>query len=258
MRKSLYKANFYRAFCTPTLYVAVGCFVLLILLTSLGILRKYADEVINVISYCIDGSGLDTILFCILPVIPFAAAYADDHRAGAIQFYTIRSGVGRYAASQFGTALFLGFCTVFAGLAICGLVFLPFMPLSRSYHAYDAYAPVLINGHALPYALLLMINRSLSGAIMAAFGACAASFIPNRYVVFIAPTVVYMLFGRAINSNNTILPMFLTPPYVLGTLIYDAGGPAASILLKLGISAALCVLLGLVTVLNVKRRQRHE
>lgn len=74
----------------------------------------------------IQGSGMNIMILCILPVFAFGLSYAMEKEARAERYWIIRAGSGNYALSKVLNSALSGFLTVFLGISLFAVLLFPF------------------------------------------------------------------------------------------------------------------------------------
>lgn len=254
MKRSIFLANFRRAFTEPNFYLTV-LLTAVVLLPIAANTRIYFSALEGIVSV-LNGSGVFSIVICMLPALPFAGSYAQDENSGMLNFWTIRSGTRAYAGSQYLFSVLMGFCATFAGMLLC-LLFLLMggMPFWNGMSGDGGgYSVLLKEGKLILYLFMKLTNLALSSAIMAGVAAWFGSLVPNRMAVLAAPLVLYILLLRLIPSST--VPPYLSPTFIL-QLEVTMATPWATLGVKAFITLIICGILGFFAVMNIQRRQKH-
>ena len=71
------RASFRRAFFSPAFFLApVG--LAAVLQGEVLLLKRKADDAFSAYSFAFGGSGVEMVIYMILPVLPFALSYEED------------------------------------------------------------------------------------------------------------------------------------------------------------------------------------
>ncbi|WP_062107424.1 hypothetical protein [Bacillus niameyensis] len=201
------------------------------------------------------GGGVFVIITGILPLFPFATTFASDWSNRASNFWIVRAGIGNYAISKVLASALSGFFVTALGMLIFILIMRIKLPLFTDIPGGGAYIPLLEAEKPILYLVFYITHISLTSALFAVVALWVSAYLPNKFVAVAAPIVLYFISHRFTTGWEI-------PPYLRAIAIveqtYDAGSPLRSLLLKLGIVAGLCLLLGLTTVLQIKRRVEHD
>lgn len=254
MKRFIFLANFRRAFTEPNFYLTV-LLTAVVLLPIAANTRMYSNALEGIVSV-LNGSGVFSIVICMLPALPFAGSYAQDENSGMLNFWAIRSGTRAYAGSQYLFSVLMGFCATFAGMLLCF-----FCILAGGTPFWDGmsgdgggYSVLLGEGKLVLYLFMNLTNLALSSAIMAGVAAWFGSLVPNRMAVLAAPLVLYILLLRLIPSGT--VPPYLDPGSILQGEVTMAT-PWATLGVKALIALIICGILGFFAVMNIQRRQKH-
>ena len=209
-------------------------------------------NVVDGISVAIRGTGAELMMLALLPVIPFGCFYAMEDTGGAIPFWAIRAGTGRYISCKTVAAILsaMGVLAVGALLYVAvallnGRAFLSDMMDDTSYYQF---------GNVLTL-VFYIVHYMFTAGVWAAVGVFVSTCLPNLYVALAAPSVIYML----VIWFDQYWPQELgwCNPYHLTGYIYDQPDPIQTLLLHIGGCLVCMVLLTLVSVANGKRRQQN-
>ncbi len=203
----------------------------------------------------IQGSGINSMALCTLPVFAFGLSYASEWEQKAQRFWLIRTGVDGYAASKVLVSFVTGFLTVFVGIGIFILVLLPFFPVHNSSNVYGAYAVLVAGGRELEGLLLYMTHHGLTGALTAVCAMWFSTLLPNRFAAASAPTVLYFTLLRV--AEGLELPRCLAPIY-WNSGVYYCESAGSTLLVKFVTCAVLCAILGSFAKVNIDRRMRCD
>lgn len=249
------RASFRRAFFSPAFFLApVG--LAAVLLGEVLLLKRKADDAFSAYSFAFGGSGVEMVIYMILPVLPFALSYAEDVYSGAIPFWSVRCGVRRYVRSVWVTAAVTGFLTVFLGLMLFDTVVFTAIPVPEVEADENLFGNFLKYGSPVPYLLVDGFYKALSGAMTACTAVWFSSMIPDRLATIVSPVILDFLYIRIIS----VFPYYYNFKLIKGITI-EGGGELRwlwTILAKLATALVLCTALGLLAEHNAKRRQKNE
>ena len=164
--------------------------------------------------------------------------------------------MGRYIACKFAAAVVCAMAVFLLGVFLySGILFLTGAPLwDGTINNTFSYAQLLEQNNPWGYYLIKVFHYACSAAWFAALGMWISSLVPDVYVTLAAPVVLYMM--------ALCLSVLCGVPErysfgMFGEGIHDMGTPQATLLFKIGITLASCLLLGWLSIQNVKRRVRH-
>lgn len=202
------------------------------------------------------GGGSLFLMTGILPLFAYATTFASEWEQRATSFWLVRTGVRRYAISKVLVSALSGFLTTFVGLALFVLIIRIKLPLSSDASAGGSvYASLVEQGMPIQYFLFHITHFSLTAALFAVIAIWVSTYIPNKFVTIAAPLVIYFVTFRF--TTQLPIPEYLKADSIV-ELIYDAGSPSASLLIKLGIVVLLCTLMGFATVRQIRRRVQRD
>lgn len=246
---SLLAINIRQAVFSLRFLVSACGVTLTMFLTGLGLLSTAHD----VIYLCGLSSGSESrmLMVGILPLFPFAITFAIEWEQRATQFWMIRTGIRNYSSSKVFVSALSGFLTTALGVSIFVLMALIRFPLFTHVSTGDAYSVLLEAGKPVQYLCYYIVHISLSSALFAVAAVWISAYIPNRYAAVAGPLVLYFVAHRFTTTLD--IPQYLK----VITIVeggYDAGTPQKTLLLKLGIVMALCLLMGYGTIRQIRRR----
>ncbi len=198
------------------------------------------------------------MLLLVLGALPYAMSFCSDWRNQYIRPSAIRTSPGKYAASKITACSLSAFCAVFIAELVLVLVLLTQHPLvdagKSSLQGYQMgpFADVIASGQ---YFLFVLIQICIEGFLCALFAVAAlwvSVYIPNIFVVLASPVLMYYFLINFI-GNVLRLPGLMQINYIYNGNC-KVGGSLTSFLYPLGVTIALCALLGALFVKGVKRR----
>lgn len=200
------------------------------------------------------GTGASLAVLCILPLFPYAMRYAQEVQSGAASYIIIRAGVLRYACAKAAAVFLSGAAVTALGLSLFLLCAVTVCPLFNSLSSAMGYAEPLDAGRPLLHILCVLLHHGMTGGMMACLALCVSAAIPSGYVALSMPVVLYLLALRAAPSGPS--PHWLSPTCLV-QVVYDTGTAAGTLLVKAGVTAALCLLLCAGTHAMMQRRLRR-
>ena len=251
----LMKSDAKRAIGSRTFLLCVGLFAAIMFASTYGMMQDQTSSIWACLENMFYGSGMVGILLCLLPVLPFGTSYAAEWEDNAVRTIVVRSGATVYPVSKLANAFFSGFLMVFCGTAAFALLVSPFLPLHIQMVASDPYNLFACNGHPAAGLVLWTVHHSCTGGMMAICGVWMSTIMPNRYFGAVMPHVCVFLSSRL--AEGLRLPDWMTPAYWVG-MIYSAGDIWLTLLVKVLTTVIVCTVMGIFTVLNVRRRLGHE
>lgn len=246
---SLLAVNVRRAVFSPRFLLSACSVTLVMFLTGLGLLSNAHD----VIYLCGLSSGSENLMLIvgILPLFPFATTFATEWEERATAFWMIRTGIWNYAVSKVLVSALSGFLTTAVGIILFVLIALTRFPLFTKVSTGDAYSVLLDAGKPVQYLCYYIAHISLSSVLFAVAAVWISTYIPNKYAAVAGPLVLYFVAHRFTATLN--IPQYLKVGTIVGW-VYGIGTPQKTLLLKLGVVAVLCLLMGYGAVRRIRRR----
>lgn len=231
-----------------------ACGVALMMFSAVPGLLKNASSIWYLMDLSLGGSGMASMILCILPVFAFGISFAKEWEEKAVNFWIIRTGVVRYTISKIIVSFISGFLTIAMGMAIFIFVLRPWFPLFLDLSADYSYEALMEQGHVFFGILLYVMHFGLSGALTAVCAMWLSTYLPNRFVATVSPVVLDFTVPRI--TGRMELPPYLNPVFWVEA-IYSVPSPAATFLIKLVTILILCCLICIATILQMKRRIGH-
>lgn len=225
------------ALTRPAFFCAVGLFLAAAPLNSL-VLFGYGGPVTDIILH--SGYSITYVTVSILPCLAFALSHSTERSEDALIFYHIRVGSAAYTCCKYAAVVISGFCVVFFGYALFVLLLSVFFPLGDTVSSTICYSEFVHGGHPLLFIFFYVLDLSLSGALCAGICMTAAMFVREKYVPILAPYITYMLLLFVFQAVLGVPERFCPSSWMLTVMALDT--PAASILTKLAITAAIHIL----------------
>ncbi|MCM1065567.1 MAG: hypothetical protein NC420_14080 [Eubacterium sp.] len=250
----LFMTDMRRAVCSPQFCLGVAGVSALMLAAVFGI-QSSVESVWSLMRLATQGSGFESIELCVFPVFAYGMSYALEWEQKVQRFLLIRSGVTEYMISKLTACFLSGFLTVFLGLAVFIVLWCPFYPLYDHPISSFRYEELMLEGKILEGYLYYMVHQGITGGISAVCGAWISTIRPNQFAAASAPLVLYFCLLRV--AEGLAIPEALKPLYWEAD-IYDGSTAGETLLIKIGISAVLCVVMGFCALINAKRRLLRE
>ena len=245
-----------RLWTSPGIYIAVILAALTMFSLKFGAQPLYPDIASQLNGSFAGNSGVFTFVLCILPAFPFAMVYTQDENSGMLWNWSIRAGIRGYARAYYLITVLSGFLVIVIG----GVLFILLMVLSGSPFLIDGtgkyldFGIFLIEENPVLFVVFQLVNGAMGGAIIAGLAAMIGAFIPNRFVVYAAPLVIYMLAVRLLGSHS--LPYYLNVTNLLQGA-FNAPTPFGALGIKLAYLVILGGTFGLLTLWKIERRQKN-
>lgn len=202
----------------------------------------------------IQGSGIDSMTKCILPVFAFGLSYASEWEQKAQRFWLVRAGADAYAFSKVAVSFLSGFLTIFVGIGLFIVILLPFYPFYLPWSD-SLYELLAAEGRVLAGLLLYMTHHGLTGGLTAVCSMWFSTVMPNRFAAAAAPFVLYFALRRI--TERMGLPGYLSPTYWVSG-VYYAETAAQTIAIKLATTIVLCGIMGSYAKRNMEGRMLSE
>ena len=225
------------------------------MLMAIGGMETQNASVWYLMDLSIQGSGTTTLIFCILPVFAFGISYASEWMQKAERFWMVRTGVNLYVFSKVAISFLSGFLVVFIGIALFAILLLPFFPIHTFMYSDSPYELLADQNMEIIGMLLYMIHHGITGGLTSVCSMWFSSMIPDPFAAAAAPLVLYFFLFRI--TGRLPLPAALDP-INWNSGMYYADTAGETIIIKIGISLALCVIMGVLAGINVRRRLLHE
>lgn len=242
-------------------FIITVLLMIMVSLLSSGMTLFLQDySAIEMIDLVFNGTGSAYLILMLFPLIPFALTYAMDVQDRAVGFWVIRVGAERFLFSKFLISCLSAFLSIFVAFwLLTGILVTMGHPLIQGLSTYEGmnygYYQYLEKGNYILYLLPYLMDRGMSGAMMAACAVCISCIYPNIFVTFSAPICIYLLALRLLNFPTA--PMYLqVSNWIEGR--YDAPeGVFVTLLCKLGVTILVCTVYGVLTILIGRRRWQH-
>ncbi len=182
-----------------------------------GAIMKLMDPTASVwylLDKAVSGSGVVSLLICVVPIIPYAATMAEEYETNMLRYYTVRTGTTTYFINKIIVSFISGFATMFLSQLLFVLIFVNFFPLFNHPSTYYAYEQLMVNGEVVKGLTMYMVHMSLSGALMAVMAVFVSTIVPNKSAAISVPVILYFTFSR-IFQLGTNMPKFLIPAYLI-------------------------------------------
>lgn len=198
------------------------------------------------------GSGVVSLLICVIPIIPYGLSVAEEYETGMMRYYTIRTGRTIYFVNKTIVSFVSGFMTMFLSQLLFIVIFMQFYPLFQTPHTYYPYEQLIVNGEVLKGFVMFMTHMALSGAFMSVIAVFVSTVIPNKFAAISVPVIVYFTSSRIFDIGSN-LPKFLIPSYLIESVV-GMEDPNKELMLKFCTVIVLSVLLMIIGNIILKRR----
>ena len=247
-----------RAFWNRMFAVSIVLMVLMEILASALVITNTAFGVDEILDSLFAGTGSDTVLLLLFPLLPYAAAYAKDMEDHALEFYMVRMDTVPFMAVRFTVAAASAFACVVVSFAVFGAVLLCLgHPLSAGVSTgVTAGYQEFLGSHTALYLLCYSADRGLSAAMMAGCAVFMSVLYPNSFFAFTSPACIYLLSERLIFPAE-IERAWLTPDSWIEGVYESASGGFATLLCKAGVAALVCLVYGGLSAALAKRRWHY-
>ena len=183
-----------------------------------GLMDSTTASVWYLLDKAIVGSGVVSLMICVIPIIPYAISLAEEYETGMMKYYTIRTGRTSYLTNKIIVSFVSGFMTMFLSQVLFVLIFVQFFPLFNTSRTYYAYDQLMQNGEVIKGFVMYMTHMSLSGALMAVIAVFVSTIIPNKFAAVSLPVVIYFTLSRIFHVGGN-LPKFLMPAYLIESVV---------------------------------------
>lgn len=244
LKRALFSLRFLLCVC------GVSCMMFAAVLGLLG----DSSSVWYLVDMSLGGSGMASMILCILPVFAFAISFAIEWEEKVINFWIVRTGVVRYAVSKVVVSAISGFLTVALGMLFFILILSLWFPLFTHGHMDVPYELLMEQGRTFLGMFFYITHFALSGALMAVCAMWISVYFPNRFVATAAPVVIHFTLLRI--TSRIDIPAYFNPTYWVEG-IYSVGSSTTTLLIKLATVITLCCIMGIDTAVQMKRRISH-
>jgi len=209
--------------------------------------------------------GILPKLVVLISTLPVVTSFCTDWNTQYIRLVASRTGVSKYARHKVYSCITGTFFTSFVALLIFTLILLTFMPITTESGTENVGRMYpfggLVEQHPYLFQLIRIICFSSFCSVWGALGLALSAYIPNRYIVYASPFVIYYIIEQLINNKITSdIPTWLYIPY-LGTISLTTplfGNYIIDFLYINLLFIGLSLLIGEVFVHGAKRRMRNE
>ena len=198
------------------------------------------------------GSGVVSLLICVVPILPFAASLAEEFETNSIRSFTIRTGTGMYLLNKIIVSFLNGFIVMLLSQLLFILIFINFFPVFTQPHTYYAYEQLMMDGKVFQGMALFTIHMSLSGSLMAVMAVFVSTIIPNRFAAISVPVILYFTLSRIFPATANI-PKFMIPSYLVECPV-GMKDPMMEIMCKWMVVSVLAILAFVFGYIALRRR----
>lgn len=224
-----------------------------LMLAAIAGIMQGTRSVWYLVNLSLQGSGMDGMIKCVLPVFTFGLSYAAEWEEKAERYWIIRTGTRRYVLSKTLNCAVSGFLTIFFGIGIFVLMLLPIYPAYAPFGD-SSYEMLMAEGKIIGW-LLYLTHQGLTGAMAAVCGLWFSTLLPNRFATAAAPFILYFSLLRI--TGRMDLPPYLDPiNWCSG--IYDTETCLGTIAVKFAIAFLFCAVMGEFAKLHIDRRLLRE
>lgn len=256
----LFCIEFRRAVLSKKFAVAVLLTVLMEMLSSARMLLQSGATVIETMNFMFDGAGSAFLILCLFPLLPFSLSYAEDMEENALTYYMVRTTPVSFMLNRFFLVCLSAFLCVVCSFILFIIVLRcmgePLFWAEANYQnvGYDQFLAV---GNTAAFLCCYITDRALSAVMMSACAVWISTVFPNTLFSFTAPVCIYFLALRVIRFPAELeKPYLQVSSWIEGVYVSPSGG-AATFLCKLGVTAMVCTVYGILAVVQVKRRWHY-
>ena len=257
----LFGMEFQRAVLSKKFAVAVVLTVLMEMLSSAMMLFQSGATVIETLNFMFDGAGSAFLILCLFPLLPFSLSYAEDMEENALTYYMVRTDTVSFMLNRFFVVCLSAFLCVVCSFVLFIIILrcmgepLFWAEVNYQNAGYDQFLAV---GNTAAFLCCYIADRALSAVMMSACAVWISTIFPNTLFSFTAPVCIYFLVLRVIRFSAELeKPYLQVSSWIEGIYASPAGG-IATFLCKLGVTAMVCTVYGILTVILVQRRWHYE
>lgn len=196
--KDMIKSDFRRLFLSPKIYISFFTGVIILLRPLFSAFVHSVDGSFFQFLSVPFGMSDFTPFAAIFCVLPFADSFCDDYTSGYVNAICIRISTKKYAFQRSLTVALSGGITMAATviIPILACAILANQPDTEEtvqfmYKSIWARMDLILRFHGLVLLVLKVLLAFLFGCLWALVGLAISTYLPNRYVTYIAPFVGY-------------------------------------------------------------------
>jgi hypothetical protein len=255
--------EFDRAVHNPRLWLAL---LLEFAFLTYGVTRAYEKDWVPVgfsfadMWYFVYASSYFPYIIPLAAALPFADSLVVDHSEGFLRYLVVRSKYRQYFTAKFIANAIVGALVIF--IPLVGLYFFTNLIAPRAIYPVNVWQPQ-ISGR--PYGILMPLFQSnpdgfivlvsllavLIGSLYSNFGLAVSLILPNRYLAWGTPCVVYLLSDFVAQRTHLFGPAWSPVAAAAGSLSIVNQSIQNFFLNPLGI---VCLTLGIILLFGQRRR----
>lgn len=201
------------------------------------------------------GGGSVFLIAGILPLFAFSSSFASDWEQRVTSFWIIRTGIRNYAISKVVISALSGFLVTLCGLLMYILIMQVKLPLYSGYGGGGSYDVLLDLNKPISFLFFDMTHIALTSALFAVVAVWVSTYFTNKFAAIASPLVIYFIVHRF--TTQLDIPHYLKAMYLVES-IYVGYTPLIALFIKLVSVLVLCLLMGLATVRQIKRKVQHD
>lgn len=142
-----------------------------------------------------DTTAIISLVFPLICTIPYALSYYNDANSGYGELILLKTSKTKYSVSKYivnficsGLSLMIPiliyyiFCIIFCGTSV-----------DNDYiTTYNTFLPEVRINYPFIYGFIFVINSFLCGAMFSSIALAVASWINNKYIIFLSPFIFYV------------------------------------------------------------------
>jgi len=252
--------EFRRAVLSKKFAIAVLLTVLMEMLSSAMMLFQSGATVIETLNFMFDGAGSAFLILCLFPLLPFSLSYAEDMEDNALTYYMVRTDTVSFMLNRFLVVCLSAFLCV-----VCSFIIFIFIlhcmgePLFWAELDYTnaGYNQFLAEGNTLAFLCCYIADRALSAVMMSACAVWISTVFSNTLFSFTAPVCIYFIALRVIRFPSELENTYLQVSSWVGGVYESPAGGTATFFCKLGVTAMVCAVYGILAVIQANRRWHY-
>lgn len=257
MRLDCRRAFFSTGFLLSVAGMCVALFASLSTETSL--IKQFNDKYDVLFLYIIATHQGFSLLSVIFATLPFSTSFCVDWNNQFIRSTIIRSDINSYGISRVFTCLLASGSAVALGYIFFIFILMMKFPLANTQS--DSFknalslpfGQILLNGNFFIYFIVKLLIIFITSSFFAILALWISIYLPNIFVTMASPVLAYYFIIRIPQEIGISTTWFHITIY---GMIYP-GHPYLSLLYSIFILILLCMLMGIFTVRQIKRRLEH-
>ena len=202
-----------------------------------------------------------SMLSVIFATLPYATSFCTDWNSQFIRPTVIRTNIKSYSISKvFTCALSSGSAVALGEILFIFLLRLYFPLVERQGPGFDnavsdqVYGSLLSSGNFTAYFASKILISFFAAAFFAVLALWISTYLSNVFVTLASPVLFFLFITRLTRLIG--LPPWLDLSSALSGMFYS-GKPFFSLLNSIFLCSFLCILMGILTVWQLKRRLEH-